>query len=55
MRCKEATEWSIEDADAWWGRHERGQGSGIRPTNVQPPSTATHGHDMTIDLNVKRK
>ena len=26
-RCAEATQWSIEDADAWWGRHERGQAS----------------------------
>jgi eukaryotic-like serine/threonine-protein kinase len=24
-RCKGATQWSIEDADAWWGRHERRQ------------------------------
>lgn len=23
-RCPAATAWSIEDADAWWGRHERG-------------------------------
>jgi serine/threonine protein kinase len=21
-RCAEATAWSIEDSDAWWGRHE---------------------------------
>ena len=25
-RCPEATQWSVEDADAWWGRHDRGQG-----------------------------
>lgn len=24
-RCPEATTWSIEEADAWWGRHERGE------------------------------
>src|SRR5262249_48078695 len=23
--CVEASQWSIEEADAWWGRHERGQ------------------------------
>ena len=51
-RCAEATAWSIEDSDAWWGRHERGQATGI---NTPPPAatagrTSTHGHDMTIDL-----
>jgi serine/threonine protein kinase len=53
-RCPEATEWSIEDADAWWGRHERGQASGVRPMNLSAGPTATHGHDMTIDLTAKR-
>jgi hypothetical protein len=54
LRCAEATQWSIEDADAWWGRHERGQGSGIRSITPPPSPTATHGHDVTIDLTVKR-
>ena len=57
-RCKEANQWSIEDADAWWGRHERGQAgmasqSGLLGT---PPAmsaaasrTTNRGHDMTID------
>jgi hypothetical protein len=49
-RCPEATQWSIEDADAWWGRHERGQASGIRPVPVATGSTASRGNDMTIDL-----
>jgi serine/threonine protein kinase len=50
-RCAEATAWSIEDSDAWWGRHDRGQASGIisAPVAVPPGRTATHGHDMTID------
>jgi serine/threonine protein kinase len=30
-RSPEATLWSIEDADAWWGRHERGQSPGSGP------------------------
>lgn len=50
-RCKEASEWSIEEADAWWGRHDRGQGGA--PATSPPPATvhptATHRHDMTID------
>ncbi len=53
-RCTEATQWSLEDADAWWGRHERGQTSGIRPSPLHASPTATHGQDMTIDLSVKR-
>jgi predicted Ser/Thr protein kinase len=50
-RCAEATAWSIEDSDAWWGRHERGVATGIvsAPATAPPARTATHGHDMTID------
>ena len=42
-RCAAAHLWSIEEADAWWGRHERGQatpGGGQRPPSVS---------DLTID------
>jgi eukaryotic-like serine/threonine-protein kinase len=53
-RCAEATQWSIEDADAWWGRHERGQSDGIRNSGFAASNTATDGHDVTIDLTVKR-
>jgi serine/threonine protein kinase len=49
-RCPEATQWSIEDADAWWGRHERGQAGGVRPVAVSAGPTASRGNDMTIDL-----
>jgi hypothetical protein len=52
-RCAEATQWSIEDADAWWSRHERGQGLDLRPTNLQSGTTASPGHDVTIDLRGK--
>ena len=50
-RCAEATAWSIEDSDAWWGRHERGVASGIvsAPAAAPPDRTAARGHDMTID------
>jgi hypothetical protein len=54
-RCAEATQWSIEDADAWWGRHERGQASGIRPSPLAASPTSAHGHDVTVDLSVKRR
>lgn len=48
-RCKEASEWSIEEADAWWGRHERGQ-TGATSVAAPPVSnTATQRHDVTID------
>jgi eukaryotic-like serine/threonine-protein kinase len=53
-RCAEATQWSIEEADAWWGRHERGQGNGIGPPPFPKSPTATHRNDMTVDLTVKR-
>jgi serine/threonine protein kinase len=49
-RCPEAREWNVEDADAWWGRHERGQPIGPSPSSPGPTSrTAAHSHDMTID------
>ncbi len=53
MRCAEANAWSIEDSDAWWGRHERGQGSGIAAAPPAAPTarTAAHGNDMTIELH----
>jgi serine/threonine protein kinase len=53
-RCAEATQWSIEDADAWWGRHERGQAGGVHPMSHSASPTGTRGNDMTIDLTVKR-
>jgi hypothetical protein len=53
-RCPEATQWSIEDADAWWGRHERGQASGVRSMPLAASPTAARSNDMTIDLTVKR-
>src|SRR5262249_33342125 len=57
-RSKEAQEWSIEDADAWWGKHERGQlGGDSRSGLLGPPPnlsaaasrTTNRGHDVTID------
>jgi serine/threonine protein kinase len=53
-RCPEATQWSIEDADAWWGRHERGQAPGLSSMPVAASATSARGHDVTIDLTAKR-
>jgi eukaryotic-like serine/threonine-protein kinase len=53
-RSTEATQWSIEDSDAWWGRHERGQASVARPMAIPDSPTATDGRDVTIDLPMKR-
>jgi hypothetical protein len=47
-RCPEATAWSIEEADAWWGRYERGQPAGSADL-TGGTRTANHRHDMTID------
>ncbi len=47
-RCPEATAWSIDDADAWWGRHERGQI--VAPAPAASLTTRSSGeHAMTID------
>jgi tRNA A-37 threonylcarbamoyl transferase component Bud32 len=50
--CEEAAQWSVEDADAWWGRHERGLANIASVANGGgSPSTASRGHDVTIDLS----
>ena len=51
-RCAAANAWSIEDSDAWWGRHERGVSAAIleEPSPTAAGRTSAHGHDMTIDL-----
>jgi hypothetical protein len=49
-RCPESHDWSIEDADAWWGRHERGQVSVAEPVTAPASRTTTQRQDMTIDL-----
>ena len=45
--CPAAGTWSTEEADAWWGRHERGQSGTTEstPTPAAPPS----GFDRTLD------
>ena len=53
-RCAEASQWSIEDADAWWGRHERGQASVASSFPIPSAPTASDGRDVTIDLPMKR-
>jgi serine/threonine protein kinase len=38
-RCIAAAEWSIDDAETWWSRHERGQ-KPQTPTAVESTSTS---------------
>jgi hypothetical protein len=49
-RCVEANQWSVEDADAWWGRHERGHASSA--AHAPPPAspTASQTNNVTIEL-----
>ncbi len=46
-RCPAAGEWSLEDAEAWWARHDRGVAAAKAPT----PSAATlsRQYEATID------
>lgn len=59
-RAPTAGSWTIDDAEAWWGRHERGQavasaGSSVpgpvgSPSPAQPQQgTSASGFDRTID------
>ncbi|RIK73683.1 MAG: serine/threonine protein kinase [Planctomycetota bacterium] len=48
-RCPEAKSWSVEEADSWWGRHERGHAGLVPPAQGTP-----NGHDdRTIDLSIR--
>jgi serine/threonine protein kinase len=31
LRCPTANDWTLEDSDAWWGRHERGVANPTQP------------------------
>ncbi len=42
-RCPAVDEWSVDEADAWWGRHERGQ---LAPSTSN--ATSQSGYDATI-------
>ncbi|MBS0203757.1 MAG: serine/threonine protein kinase [Planctomycetes bacterium] len=48
-RCPSANTWSIEDADAWWGRHERSHASttGTAASDANK-SAASAGFDQTM-------
>lgn len=46
--CPEAAEWSMEKADAWWGRHDRGQSG--EEQGERPPSSQG-GYDQTYVLD----
>ena len=37
--CDESLEWSVEESDAWWGRHDRGQPSSPPATHVTSAGT----------------
>jgi hypothetical protein len=39
-RCPLANTWSIDDADAWWGRHERGAGAAATTAGANASSAS---------------
>ena len=45
-RCTVEEEWTLDKADAWWGRFERGQ---LTAAQVKPEETSSSGYDATID------
>src|SRR5262245_25635931 len=59
-RSPTAGSWTIDDAEAWWGRHERGQpalpappaGGNSAPSGATPgAATSPSGFDRTISVN----
>jgi serine/threonine protein kinase len=47
-RCPAATEWSVDKADAWWGRHDRGQAIEQGQDNPTPKNDSGNQYDATI-------
>lgn len=39
-KCPERGTWTLEDADAWWSRHERGTAPANIPSKAQPTSSS---------------
>jgi hypothetical protein len=48
LRCAEAAAWNVDEADAWWGRHERGQAQPTL-TSTSQPTRPNSDHLQTID------
>lgn len=48
LRCTEAAMWNVDEADAWWGRHERGQAMPSLTGHPLPPRPNSD-HMQTID------
>lgn len=46
-RCPAAAEWTLEDAEAWWARHDRGLAPSKTPTPSE--STLSRQYEATID------
>ena len=49
MHCPTATAWSMEAADAWWGRHERGLSA--PPATASEVSSSSAVYDRTLIAN----
>ena len=51
-KCPSAVGWSIEDADAWWGRHDRGEAPGsLSGQNSSAKVTTANVHERTFVTN----
>jgi hypothetical protein len=49
-RCAAAGDWTIDDAEAWWARHDRGLD--LKPLSVgskSAPTVNTRQYEATID------
>lgn len=45
LRCAARSEWSVDDADAWWGRHERGQIESAPQATIRSDIEATRAFE----------
>ena len=47
-RCPEADTWTVDDAEAWWLRHERGEVAAPQGDDDDDGSNDSSGYDQTI-------
>ncbi len=49
-KCPAAQDWTIESSEGWWGRHERGNGSGISLSSQGDTSANEYGRTVIGEM-----
>jgi eukaryotic-like serine/threonine-protein kinase len=50
-RCPSARQWSVEEAEEWWSKHERGAAAPGGPSKAAETSQSTRTYEQTMITN----